>query len=986
MPVAREGSQDVDATLPAVRCSDYGSQAIYRNLAIPLCAVNVGSWIPAVAAWIAFGFPCSSASAQNAAPGKANLIKYGTTHHEFADVDAAWLSGWLRRVGVELPPDLQGKVSADIDISWPFGALADPKQYRIDALVVSDQMQVGPLVIGDVKANIDYRDGVATLDKITFDLLDDTTLSNDQKRGRVEGKAATQLLPLDRIVVDVRAEDVSAEYLASQFNAAVESPTGSFSGNLTATSDFASFRTIDGWAARGTLSGKQLSIQGRPKTDVRDAKFKLEEGKLRVERLLAETDGGQAIADGEIELDADLPWTLNARLARMELTEATRWLDAEVIEASGTATGSVTINGTFAPFQWQANGTLESDSALVEQISATDSKITFDARGGTEANSLRANGKLQAAMLDGKGLGQGKIESINLNYQLTDDIAELTEITGRVGDGSFRATAKWPFGGDENVTANGNWSELDLGPFFMSRSRQRITLNAESNGEFQWSVPANSITDLDQHNLTARAEIPNVVVNGRSSGRVNIDITQPNGEIRYAVDGELFDGRIEGSGQLKSTPLVAGVADTDATPEGRFKLTDVDLGEFARAVFRDPGREWRGRLNLSAQTSIVDGTAKGNIEVSGLRYQDELITDALKGNFNANAGRISLERVSGRFLDGRLTADGRIDYSGRGQLNLQMNRIASDKAARVFAPVFEDYVSGPLSVRLRATGNKSWRATGTVAGNHVRFGPFNIKRLRAPVAGSLSPTGGVSIESRDVRAYLPKGLIVGKAKSEQRQSGLELASQWKFNRVGIQELEDALGGSGAIGSGDMSGTLSLHGKRIRGFRDLNGALRIDINDAGARSLPLVPQLQRFALGVDLSGTTFRDGTLKARLARGRVKVEELRFAGPSFSVFAEGDYAPLTERIDLEVTASTIEGTARNATRRIIVGSLSSATPTTAAFVSATEFVSDRVIQFHVGGTIRTPNFSLRPCPTLRQEVVRYFLRQLTAEAIDVQF
>ena len=179
--------------------------------------------------------------------------------------------------------------------------------------------------------------------------------------------------------------------------------------------------------------------------------------------------------------------------------------------------------------------------------------------------------------------------------------------------------------------------------------------------------------------------------------------------------------------------------------------------------------------------------------------------------------------------------------------------------------------------------------------------------------------------------------------------------------------------------------MTFNGKRMKAFRDLKGALRVEFHDAGARSLPLISQLQRFAIGINLNSTKFRTGQMIAKLGNGQFSIEELRLVSPQLAVFAEGQYTPFTDRVDLEITASTAEGTARNAARRVAVARLAVVNPVTAALANINEFVSDRVVQVHVGGTIRSPHLTLRPCSTLRQEVLRFFVRQLTAEFVDLE-
>ena len=982
---------------------------------------------------VAFAFVmCGSALAQdppaNSERASANRIRYRSTNNQFNDVDAEWLSGWLRRFGVQLPDDIRGKITTDLEIQWPFGALTNPKEYRIRATIESDRLQVGPLTLGDVDADIDYRKGVAVLKRLSFNLLEDIEADGNTKtvvRGNVEGTAAAQLLPLDLITLDIRFKDLEATYIANELDVEVPELTGKLSGEAHAESDFDSFRTIKGWKAEGKLNGKDLSALGRPTSELRETKLTLKDGQLRLQEFVLETEGGLVRADGQIDLANAFPWQLKTRLEKFELSEAAKWAGVNELDASGKVTGQLDLDGTVSPFVWKAQGALDTNAALVEQIRFTDGNVTVDASGTNEAADLRAEGTGVAKSVRGPALGQGRINSVTAKYRLNDNVVELTELNGKLGDGALQAKATWPLTDDGIAKADGNWQDLDLGPFLLSSDRRKnLSIAAKSEGEFRWSAPINSLDDLSQHQLSGKADVPNVIVNGEPSGKVSLDISQSEGAdptIQYQLAGDIFGGTIEGSGTLSSlreqtsfanegqaasdddprSPKISvpnndanknakangngNGAGTTSSPLGNLQLKDVDLARFAQTVLRDTERTWQGRLSLSAEID-GDGTSSGQLEVARLQYVDSLITDLLKADFKADSKQIQLERMAGRVLGGRLSSQGRFDYSGRGQLGIQLNRIDTGRIAKLFYPWLEDYFDGDVDVSLRATGSDAWRATGTVTGVKNKIGVFDIQRLRAPVIVALRPSGTISLESRDIRGSLAKGRIAGKGKVVSRSSGIDLASQWKFSQVGIQSIEDALGGSGAIASGDMTGTMTLSGKRMRAFRDVKGALRVEFHDAGARSLPLINQLQRFVIGTNLNATKFTTGQMIATLGKGQVNVEDLRLVSPQLAMFAKGKYAPFTNRIDLDVTASTAEGTARNTARRVLVNRLSVITPVTATLANVNELISDRVVQVHVGGTIRSPHFTLRPCPTLQQEVVRFFLRQLTAEFIDVEF
>ena len=329
---------------------------------------------------------------------------------------------------------------------------------------------------------------------------------------------------------------------------------------------------------------------------------------MQLERLVAETEGGVINASGWVSLSDEFKWQLDTRLDRFNLKTLPAWLgEVTELDASGYANGDLAAQGTINPISWSAKGDLVLPKAILEGVTFEDGKLTAVASAGDTAD-VRVTGELRASTMRGPALGRGSVEDVFLAYELTAEEADIQQVRGRIGDGTFEANAVWPLSDVGSARVKGSWADVDLGPFFASSTRrQSFSLHADSRGEFDWSAPTDSILNLKTHKLTAAAEVPNIVINGRPSGKMQLDITQPSRQVEYVVSGQLFGGVLEGHGLLVRNPDEAREAaqqddQQNGNSLGEVVLREVDLGEFARTILRDAGRNWRGKLSITAQT------------------------------------------------------------------------------------------------------------------------------------------------------------------------------------------------------------------------------------------------------------------------------------------------------------------------------------------------------------------------------------------------
>src|SRR5207302_8080788 len=97
----------------------------------------------------------------------------------------------------------------------------------------------------------------------------------------------------------------------------------------------------------------------------------------------------------------------------------------------------------------------------------------------------------------------------------------------------------------------------------------------------------------------------------------------------------------------------------------------------------------------------------------------------------------------------------------------------------------------------------------------------------------------------------------------------------RFYGVELRTLLRQLSDSSQLGSGQMTGRIDLTGNDVRSVDDLTGTMEATLQQTQAMALPVLQQLTPFLMPGQSNGGTFRSGDLRARLARGVVRVERL---------------------------------------------------------------------------------------------------------------
>jgi hypothetical protein len=412
----------------------------------------------------------------------------------------------------------------------------------------------------------------------------------------------------------------------------------------------------------------------------------------------------------------------------------------------------------------------------------------------------------------------------------------------------------------------------------------------------------------------------------------------------------------------------------------------LDDAASVNADRRTPSTPVEGMLSMKLASTVVDNrwSWRGDVRVANLSVSGVQLTPSLSARLGGDDRTVQLQQLSGDFAGGQLGGSGQWRLSAqRGRTFRVSLRSARVERLLVIAGGGDSApLSGPVDIELRIVPGDVWRLAGTVASQRLNMQTVRFSNFHMPFDADWHPlTGRKRVNVSSVHASIAGGRITGRVSAEQF-AGWNLSGGFRFFRVDVGALSRELRSQSSYGSGRLTGTLKMVGRNMRSINDLRASMLADLEDTQATSIPVVSNLRNFIPGFAASGSSgFQQGRLEAQLERGVVHVEELSLASQQMSLFVTG-LVNLRGRLRLDATIALGQGNNPILAELLLTRLAAYTAPPVALLLEANEFLANRVIHAEIGGTIRRPAIRLRPLRILREEIVRFFLRQATGAVL----
>ncbi len=600
----------------------------------------------------------------------------------------------------------------------------------------------------------------------------------------------------------------------------------------------------------------------------------------------------------------------------------------------------------------------------------------IDARvdGDIENHALSARGRIAMREIQ---IGQQRLSEIAVQFASADELANCIRIEGMALGGRFEATADLPNSQAEAKTVaiavnDMRLTELDWLTTEMAARGVKLT------GSISGSIMVNAWDDPSQRAVTVKVRSANAKYAGIRADNVEVDVTLNHRKLTYSLTGDVLDGELAMTGETSlGDGFLPEVIPLDIhLHEVRLRSLSHESERYVKLKPLTGAADLVLTLQLVAPDFVPKGT--GRISVREVAWEQRVICASAQSPVIVDNGFVRFQGI--RAGVGQGVVAGRIDCplseSQSGSYDLRAQRV--DVAALIQFTRFRNKSSrGTMNAHLSGTIGSQIRGRGDVELRRPSFDKISAGTTRVPIIYMLDPKRRVGrVETRRMTASFADGRITADIAVD-FGSRLDINAQLRLAKVDTGMLLQSLAGVRDFDQGRLSGTLNMKGNAVRSLRDLQGRFLGELEDSQSLQLPVLNDLAVFANMGQVSRTTFDSGAIDIRLNNGIISTPGFTLQSDQAELFITGK-ANINQRLDLDValqTGNIIPNFGLNSLIGSPVAYLTA--PGASILLESAEFLSNRVIYLHVGGTFRSPHFRLRTDQIVRDELLRYYMPTL---------
>ncbi|WP_231602765.1 AsmA-like C-terminal region-containing protein [Neorhodopirellula pilleata] len=952
--------------------------------------------------------------------------RYWTTRWSFDDVDVGQLADRLGAIGIETGVDLEGTVSVRFNVGIPWTSLGDGAAYRFDGTLTSPRLLVDGVAVKDLSTSINYRDGVASLEKLKATVLDRRTGSAnpigspEANAGELVATASVELVPQGDVSADVRIDQLSLDSLSDLVRKFLPDQSGFIPTAGQVSTEFevqvplSSISDLATYQLTGRASGRGVVLADLPPSDLDVGRVQISDQVLSMTEVSL-TANAEEQPSRSIRLFGDASIPLNG-VGELQLNLSgddipTGTVAALLIEPSSEVsiiegkvdfilTGRGQFNEQIQDSRWTLEGMIASPQLMVAgvDLGTLEHQVRF-----TESE-LRLTPKRNPQDLPDRF----EIERFESTYQISEQAMTLSNLDALIFGGRVSGSATVPLESAGTVKADLTVEELRPTIRIGTFADRQVDVTATLSGELDWSVPIDKAAEPLAHRGTANLQVAAIQLGDVNVGQLNADLDAGQSEWSLTADGTLLDGkvRVETIAAMEAGDLwsdaISRMRDTKATFDGidLEPLLSWFLGQRSDLTGKLSGtigvRSFASDLvgsddpNVNAPASHVWELPAIEVDLSlvQLRYRSRLLSRSMNLESRVDNGIVEIESLMGDYATGTARAAGRVHLIDRQQqfhprvdLRASISRVAIDRGLWFLSDLAESYqgrASGSVTV---AGYGESIRVRGSVDGRDLIFYGLGLGDAHSGIQmnANLSRRSW-SVLFPTIRSGVGGGQVDGElALSSTRRggAGVDLESRWRTRRVDFFRLSTQLGKATTFAQGEITGDLVIGGKSIRTIDDLAGRFRFRLEETRGAAVPGLIGISRLLGPVSLTNQTFHEGEANGIIGRGAVVMDEFWMASQDVLIRADGKVFLRSGRMDMEaliatgnyqdVAAEFAELAAQYALRALLPAS---------AILDVSELLCDRTLVVSILGTTANPIVRLLPVETFREEAARFLLRE----------
>lgn len=697
---------------------------------------------------------------------------------------------------------------------------------------------------------------------------------------------------------------------------------------------------------------------------------------------------------GKVSLSADdfQVWGWNVRRAALEadLDSGNLQMQKLAVETQPAARQPATrLSGSGrlrveAPYNFQ--GRFKLDGFDLDRLKSLPAKLRAPTHiSGLVDGSGEAQGTLQPVHATGQGqisvagltVAKARIDSLTANITADGQAVELKDLAVQLYQGRLDGDVHIPLDGQIPGRISLAAEHVDLGEMAADIARLSLKLSGLADAQLRAEIPPGRLAQPAQWRVDATLDAPEILINSLRFGKLHGQVDYRQAALDYQADGELLEGRFKIAGIWRE----ADDAGQPGQNHGGIQLDGARLDRLSE-IFRRSGaaESLAGTINaqLNYRHDPATGTpeGQGKFEIVGLREGDTLLSNRIAGAVRATPHAVALEQLRGSLAGGLLSASGEwfLDLHRRSRFHISLYALDLNQLLQSRLPPGVRIVgAADLDLLAFAGQGRPWKFDGVATIREAEIDGVPLTDVRAPFDGLYDPSSGRGeLHAREATAQLAFGHVTASA-STVSAGGLSIDAHGKFTDINVHQLLKRWGSASQYGAGKMTGDFTLGGRDVQSMNDLTGTLRAKLRDTQAASLPLAQTLQSYIAGGLTASSRFGNGDLRARLARGVVRIQRLSLSSPQMKLFVQGGVS-LAGRLNLSVVANTGQVNATPALLLIAARLSVLVSPPVGLLLEANQFLSNQVVYLDVTGTIHSPTVRIRPLPMLEEEAIRFFL------------
>ncbi|MFO0850532.1 MAG: AsmA-like C-terminal region-containing protein [Gemmataceae bacterium] len=857
-------------------------------------------------------------------PAKSSEPTYVQANLRLRDVDLAEL---LKRLNVSVPVRLAGKVSLAVSAEIPVTDAGTLRAYRIRGQVSSPRLEVEGLVLDKLTADIDFREGVLSLSKLSGTIPPEA----GTEPGTFVGTAKYGVDPRTDLTADLTLDRIPLGQVFKAAPTLAGTASGVVSGKVVARIPGDKLTDVSAIVADGTLTSPGVTVFSRRAENVRVG-LGLRDGVARITGLDAVVEGLPVTGSADLTLSGQYPYTAAVKVNAVDAV-AIRRLVPEAglpVDVTGKLDATATASGTVSPATVKANGT----------VSATTLTV-----------------------------GTATLDRVSTNWAVDPDAFTLTDLKADVYGGTITGSGRYPLKGDAAGTFKLTATGLDTAVLTRQVPSLPVKLDGKVNGTLTGELPAAKGDTARRATAALNLEAPRLRVNGIPATKLRGNIDYRPGAVGYKLTGDALGGDFD----LEGTYPLTGGAGGEEPPAaaGSLRVTNVLLGRLAGELNSRSLAPLRGRLSATVRYDLAGPggpVGSGRAQIAGFAWGDEEPSD-LQAFVRIAPDAVELTGLSGQVAGGQLRGRVRYNLANPRRSFFSLTLDGADATA-LLAPLGGPPIDARVGIALRGSIGRELRGTGTLTAGRATVEGFPLADLRVPFDWQAVPGGGAEVTFHEGSAQSGGGRVTGRGSVRAAQT-TRVDLHFRFLGLSVRSVlgSSSLGGSV---SGRLNGSFDLTGSDVRTVRDLTGQLAANFGgEAGAQTVPVFRALTPYLAPGSFARLT--DGDIRARLANGVFRVNRLTLTGPSLRLFADGNVG-LNGQLDLAVVARTGQIGPNQQLLRLFRISVPALGPIPlAVLVEVTNYLSNRTVRLRVTGTVDRPAVQVNTAALLAEEAVRYF-------------